>query len=262
MLSTLRWTVALVALVLLVSFTTPRVIDQLQQSVSLNAANGGDDLPDAEEADTEPAEVVEGVVLASTDLATRNSTVQGTTAGSILLAPDAAEHLVIGFDPIPQDTACLMEVVLEAFMVETTDTRVHAYPGVLLDISALEDGQAFPPNAIIEDSAPAFAVATAGTSGWLRWDVTDAYRLAARSATEGARVVLALTHPEPEDGQAARTVFGTTDHAEDWSPRLEWSAVSGPDGAGCEGLGGGASDGQGDLLEGEVADDEDVPEEG
>jgi hypothetical protein len=261
MLSTMRWTAAIVGLVLLVSFTTPRVIGHLQQSISLNAATTDDDLPDAEDADTEPDAVVEDVVLAGTDVATRNGTVEGGTAPAITLAGDGFEQMIIGFDAIPQDTACLIEVTLEAFMAETTGAEVHVLPGILQDISALEEGQALQSNAVIENSAPSRAYASEGTSGWLRWDVTSEYRLAARSARQGASVVLVLRHFEDDEEAGAITVFGTTDHPEDWAPRLRWSAVSGPDGAGCEGLGGGASDGQGDLLEGEVAEDEEGAEE-
>lgn len=253
MLSTMKWSGAVLALLLLVSYAVPRAIGQLQQSISFSAGIEEDDLPDAEAADTEPQEVLEGQVEAVTDFASANGTVQGIAAPLIEIG-DGADQIIIGFDAIGQDTACLLDVFLEVFMVDSTDTELLVLPGALLDATAVEDGQALTANAIIEDSAPARAVATAGTSGWLRWDVSSQYRLAARSANPGAPVVLAVRHPDEGDEVERTTTFGTTDNQqENWSPRLRWSAVGG-----CEGTGRAAPDAPTDPLEAEadeVADD-------
>jgi hypothetical protein len=251
MLSTLKWSGAVLALLMLVTYAVPRAIEQLQQSVSFSAGINDDDLPDAEGADTEPEQVIEGVVAATTDFATRNGTVEGRASGVIEIGSDAAEQMIVGFDAIAQDTACLLDVFLEVFLVESTDAELLVLPGTLLDARTFEDGQPLPANAVISDSAPAIAAAAEGTAGWLRWDVSAPYRLAARSANTGAPVVLAISHAEVPPGVALATTLGTTDSEDELDPRLVWSAVGG-----CEGTGRANPDAPIDPLEGEVAEDE------
>jgi hypothetical protein len=220
--SVLKWSAALLALVLLVVFAVPRLIDEVQGAVSLSTGEEEDLLPSADPADTEPESLEEGEVVAVSDLGVSRGTIVGRAAATIELG-GAADEILVAFDAIPADTACLTEVVLEAYLVETTGTDVLLLPAAT-DLPGLEDGQALPPDAIISGRDPVPAVAGEGTAGWLRWDATGPYTLAARSAGETLPVVLALTTPEEGIGTAT---FGTTDSPEEWSPRLIWAAVEG-----------------------------------
>lgn len=246
-----RWTVAVVALVLLASYAAPRAWTQLQGAVTFDAGGSrdDDDLPAADPADTEPDELVEDRVVARADLAARNGTILAKASETILLGEEGAELMLVGFEPVQADPACLLDVHLEAFLVESTDNRLYVHPAALTEIVDLEDGQALPADAIIEGSTPATAVATGGTSGWLRWNVHDPYVLAHRSAASDALVVLAVS-VDAEEGPGRSSVLGTTDSPEDWAPRITWSAV-----AGCSdmGLGGGVANPD-PALEEEAAD--------
>jgi hypothetical protein len=224
--STLKWTTAIVALVVLVNIAAPLAYEQLIGSVTFQSAGGDgndDDLPEVEE-EAVPAALDTGEILATSDLAARNGTIQSRLAETIELGANGAEELLIGFEAVPVDTACLTEVTLQVYLVETTDAEIFVFPAVLEEIASLENGQALPPSALIEGSPPAPALATEGSSGFLRWDVTQIYTLAARSAPDGALVVLALTAGEqPADDRAS--IFATTDNDGELSPRLTWSAV-------------------------------------
>jgi hypothetical protein len=249
--SVVRWTGAVVALVLLVSFAVPRAWEELQGAVALNTGMDDDELPTADEADTQPAALEEGQLVAQSDLATRNGTVSGRTDQVLTVGSGAAEQILIGFEAVPADTACLTNVTLEALLLDASaDTEVHVRPATLIDITALENGQALPVDALIEGGPPAVAVAAAGSSGWLRWSATDAYTLAARSAGPESLVVLSISTPEADEDEAgdATVAFATTDNPDDFSARLSWSAV-----AGCSDVGTGTAEAPDPLLEQEAS---------
>lgn len=252
-----RWLGAFLALLLLVNFAVPRAWQELQGAVAFNAGlDDEDDLPSTEEADTEPAALDEGEVEAQSDVAARNGTVTGRTAATVTLGPGASDLLAIGFEAIPADTACLTEVTLEALLLDASaDVQVLARPATLRDITALEDGQALPVDALIEGAPPAVAIAGEGTAGWLRWNVTDAYTLAARSARPEALVVLALTPREDEEADA-EVSFATTDNDDDFSARLTWAAV-----ADCSDVGTGTVEVPDPLIEQEATGVTEDPED-
>lgn len=246
--SIVRWTLAVVGLVLLVNFTVPRAWEELRTAVGFEAGiDDEDDLPEADAADTEPAAIDEGQIVAQSDIATRNGTVTGRAEPTLTLGPGAAEQMLVGFEAVPADTACLTEVLLEALLLDASgDTEVHVRPATLIDITALENGQALPMDALIEGGPPAVAIAAGGSSGWLRWNVTDTYTLAARSAGPESLVVLSIAPPEDAEG-GANVAFATTDNPDDFSARLTWAAV-----AGCSEVGNGTVDEPDPLLEQEA----------
>jgi hypothetical protein len=250
-LGVLRWGGALIALVLLVTFAVPRAWEQLRTAVTLDTGESRSALPAVDDIETEPERTEEGTLVAVSDLATRNGTIQSRLAETILVGTEGADQILIGFEPVPSDAACIREAILEVFLVESEGVEIQARPAMLTDIRALEDGQALPPDAVIEGVAPALAFAAAGTSGWLRWDVRDAYILAHRSAPDDGLVVLSVA-PTAGEEVTPGAVFGTTDNPEDWSARLSWQIVGG-----CDELGTGSVAGDDDLPPGdaEILDD-------
>jgi hypothetical protein len=246
--SVLKWTLAVVAIVLIANYAAPRAWTELRGAVAFDMGGSDDDLPEADPADTQPREVTEGEILASADVAVSRGAIIGTTAQSVMLGMESTEQMLVGFEPVPADPACITEVILEAFLVESTDHDVYVRPAALADLGTVEDGQGLPADAIIEGTTPSSASATGGTSGWLRWDVSGPYTLAHRTAAEGAPVVLSIA--VPGEDPARWSVLGTTESDQDWTPRLRWKAVTGP----CEvGQGEGVSDPD-PLIEEEAAD--------
>jgi hypothetical protein len=221
--SALKWAGAILALLLIVNYAAPRAWQEIRTAIVIDSGDD-DELPEADAAATEPTSVEEGEVTAVVDLATRNGTITGRSAETIALGGEGAEQLLIGFDRVPADPACLTEVFLEVYLVESTQTELFVRPAALAEIAELEDGQGLPPDAVIEGSTPSVAVAAQGSSGWLRWDVLGPYTLSHRSASSEAPVVLSLAGPE--DGNPERSsVFATTDGAADTVARLRWAAV-------------------------------------
>lgn len=250
--SALKWAGALLALLLLFNYAVPKAWDQLQGAVSVDTGDDdeGDDLPAADAASTEPDALEEGEIIASTDIATRNGTIRGRTAEMITLGADEAEQLLLGFEPVPSDPACLTQVLLEVLLQESaSDTALLVRPATLSNIAELEDGQALPPDAVIEGSTPARAQAAGGSAGWLRWDITGPYLLSHRTAPPEGPIVLSVSHPEDDDPERA-VVLATTDGPEETHARLHWTAVEE-----CSDLGeGGGVDEENPELREEAAD--------
>lgn len=224
--SLLKWSLTVAAMVLLVSYAAPRAWTELQNSISFDMGRNSNELPQADPAEIQPHEVQDGRVVASADVAVSRGALIGRTAESVMLGYDSADQILVGFEPIPTDTACLTEVILEAFLIESTDHSIYVRPAALAELATAEDGQILPGDAIIEGTTPASATATGGTSGWLAWDVLGPYTLAHRTAPDGALVVLSIA--VPADDPERWSVLGTTDSTEDWAPRLRWKAVTGP----------------------------------
>jgi hypothetical protein len=221
----MKWTAAVLGFVLLINYAVPRAWEDLRGAVILSTGDDDDGgLPEADAAATEPTNVIEGEVRSVTDLATRNGTIIGRYAEAIAIGGEGAEQILIGFERVPADPACLTEVTLEAHIAETTDAELFVRPAALAEIAELEDGQALPPDAIIEGATPAPARATAGSAGWLRWNVTGPYTLSHRSARGDAPVVLSIA-PHDDGDPNRSTVIGTTDGPEELRARLLWTAV-------------------------------------
>jgi hypothetical protein len=225
----LKWTVAVVGLVLIVVFAVPRAISELQQAIVLDTGDDPDELPDIDPGSTEPPAIETGLVTAIADLADRNGTIQQVATETIALGTDAGSQMLVAFPPVPADTACLTEVLLEVLLLEATPTDILVRPARLRDVDALTVGGALPGDVVIGGTEPAAAV-TDGSSGWLRWNVTGQYTLAARESI-GDAVVLSIVLPDAEDEEREITL-GSVVAGEDSAARLTWSAVEG-----CTGVG-------------------------
>jgi hypothetical protein len=226
----LKWTAAVVGLVLIVSFALPRAVSNLQQAITLDTGDDPDELPAVAPEATEPPSIESGVMVSVADLADRNGTIQQVESETIALGTEAGSQMLVAFPPVPADTACLTEVILEALLIEATPTDILVRPAQLRDVNALTAGGALPGDAIIGGTEPAAAV-TDGSTGWLQWDVTGQYTLAAREAA-GDLVILSIVLPEAED-EEREIVLGSVVGGEDSAARLSWSAVEG-----CTGVGG------------------------
>jgi hypothetical protein len=220
----LKWAAAVLAFIVLVNYAVPRVWTELQGAIVLDTGDDDDDLPEVDAAATEATAIEEGQVVAVSDLATANGTITGRTAETVAIGFEGADQLLIGFDRVPADPACLTEVTLEVFLADSSGAELVVRPGVLPEITELEDGQALPPSAIIEGSTSGSAIAAAETSGWLRWGVLGPYTLADRSASSDSLVVLSIApHADADAGGSA--TLATTDGPEETYARLTWTAV-------------------------------------
>lgn len=223
--SILKWTAAVVALLLVVSYTVPRIVSELRSAVELEQGEDEDLLP--EEESEEPRAIQRGEEPAVLDLSERNGTVQQVATEHITVGEAGGEQLFAGFHHIPADTACLLEVLLDVAVLEVTAGELYARPAQLRDPLGLTDGAPLPPDVIIEGVEPAIAVSD-GNAGVLVWDVTDVYTLASREAP--ADVVMLSVSPQLEDETGYHLLVAATEGGEENAPRLRWRAVEG-----CEG---------------------------
>jgi hypothetical protein len=230
--SALKWTAAVVVLVLIVMFAAPRAIDELRQAIQLDTGDDPDELPEVAPESTEPPAIESGQVIADADLADRNGTIEQVSTETITLGTDAGSQMLVGFTPVPADTACLTEVILEALLLEATPTEILVRPAQVRNVEALTPGGAMPGDTIIGGTEPAIAL-TDGSTGWLQWNVTGQYTLAAREAT-GDLVMLSIVLPPSDAEEDEREiVLGSAEGGEESAARLRWSAVEG-----CTGIGG------------------------
>jgi hypothetical protein len=232
----LKWTVALAAMAVVVYVSAPLVMEQVRGAISF----GGDDdtLVDpivTEEPESTPTrETEEATARALVAVGARSGIVEDPAAPEVTVGPGAADELLIAFEPLPTDPACLTGVVLQVQLLESTETSVYVQPARVPDLRAIDSGGSLPANWQVGDVEPSRAFTT-GAPGGLRWDVQEAYSLAAREAQPGTNVVLSITTPPGDPDRA--TLFATGADLEERLPFIEWAAIAGCDGLGTPGDG-------------------------
>lgn len=243
---TLRWAVAAGVAVWAFVVLGPMVVDELASAIGFG--RGAEELPDVETA-MGPPPLTAGHTAAVADAAASLGTVQIPTGATVSVGPGGVDTLLLGFEPLPGDPACLAGVALEIYLHESVETSVHTLPARIDDLVELSDGDGLPANYLLDRSNPAAAY-TSGAPGWLRFDVRGPYQLAARAAADDAPVVFALRLPEGAEA-GATTTFATV---ADRPARLRWAAIEG-----CEEPSG---DADADPLGGDEGDDGDGDEAG
>lgn len=227
--STLKWVLTLLALALVVAVAVPRAWQELRGAVAIDFGSDVDAGPTETAPAASPPPLEAGEERAVVDLAVREDTVVASEVPILELSADAADQMIMGFPVLPTDTACLTSVTLEVWLHESTPTRVLVRPAQLADPDTYEDGDTLPADTIITGTEHAPAV-TDGSPGWLRWNITGVYALAARSAADGQPAVLSLIHPPDADEaerDERRSVFGRVGADGDVAPRLSWAAIQG-----------------------------------
>lgn len=217
--ATLRWVIAIAVAVGLFVTLGPLVVDQVGDAVGIG--RGEEELPEIETA-VGPPPLEAGRVEAVANAAVSLGTVRQLSTRTVNVGPGGLETLLLGFEPVPSDPACLSGVALEVFLHDGVETSVHALPARVDDLRELDDGEPLPANYLLDRTDPGTAYTT-GAGGWLRFQVRGAYQLAARAAAEDAPVVLAVrlpTEAEPGDSITLSTI-------EDRPARLRWAAVEG-----------------------------------
>lgn len=223
-----KWGVAAAVAVTAVTLLWPLAVEQFSDSLAIGS--GDDDLPEVEAAMGPPA-LEAGRSEARTHVTASLGTVEAVSGEHVHVGPGGSEELLVGFEPLPADPACLAGVALEMFVLASTETEVEVLPARLRDLGEFAGGQALPANHTLGRDSPSVAF-TDPDGGWLRWDVTGAYALAARESASDAPVPLSVRLPD--DAAADDIVdFATLDDPEGRVPRLRWAAV-----AGCEEPGG------------------------
>lgn len=224
--ATLKWVGAIVGMVLVVAIAVPRALDELSQAITFD--DGGLISPETPEATLTPVPEEEeatasGEERAHTAIGSRNALVQAVGGELVSLGADGPDELLVAFDPLPADPACLTRVEFEVQLVESDETDVLVRPARVADLATLEEGDPLPADASVDGGEPSRAI-TSGAPGRLRWNVTIPYSIAAREAEPGTNVVLSVFLPP--DSEAIST-FATGIDNPDAAPSLAWTAVAG-----------------------------------
>lgn len=223
----LKWTAAVVLMAAVVWVSLPMIMEQLQGAVEFGGdGDEADATPEATGGGVATPEVEQGTARSVAAVGARGGIVESPAAPEVTVAPGAADELLVAFEPLPADPACLTNVTLEIQLVESTETSVYVRPAQVAELAALGEGESLPADWLPADIEPARAH-TNGTPGGLRWDVTVTYALAAREAEPGTNVVLSVYTPEGDPERATVLATGVGDEAR--APFLDWSGIVGCD---------------------------------
>lgn len=214
--ATLRWIIALVVAAGVFVMLGPLVVEQLREAVGFDREE--DELPDAGP-EVGPPPLEAGRAEATADMGVSVGTAEPLEGAAVSVGSTGVETLLLGFEALPTDPACLAGVALEVLLLDGVETSVHALPARVEDLEGLDHGEPLPANHLLDRTNPSTAYTT-GASGWLRFDVRSPYQLAARAA-DGDLVVLAVTLPEEAEGAVT---FSTVD---DRPARLRWAKIEG-----------------------------------
>lgn len=218
--ATLRWTIALGVAVAAFVVLGPLVIDDLGDAVGFGS---GEELPELEQ-EVGPPALRAGRAEATVDAGVSLGTIETLEGPLVSVGGPGVDTLLLGFEPLPADPACLVGVALEISLHKGVETSVHVLPARVDDLGALTDGHPLAADYLLTRTSPSKAHTT-GAPGWLRFQVLGAYQLAARAAAPGSPAVLAVRLPPDADSDTLVT-FATTDHR---PARLRWAAVEGCD---------------------------------
>lgn len=216
----LRWTIAVGVGVAAFVVLGPLVVDRLGDAVGF-----GDDaeLPELEQA-VGPPPLRAGSAEATANAGTSLGAIETLQGPLVSVGAAGVDTLLLGFQPLPTDPACLVGVALEVHLHQGVETSVHTLPARVDDLGELASGHALPADYLLTRTNPSTAYTT-GAGGWLRFQVRGAYQLAARAAAPGSPVVLAVQLPADAGNQDVVT-FSTLAHR---PARLRWAAVQGCD---------------------------------
>jgi hypothetical protein len=214
--ATLRWTVTLAVGVGAFVMLGPLVLQNLGDAVGFGQQQ---ELPELEQAAGPPplrAGRAEATITAGTSL----GAIETLEGPIVSVGQVGVDTLLIGFEPLPTDPACLVGAALEVHLQQGVETPVHVLPARVDNLGDLGDGHPLAADYLLTRRNPSTAYTT-GAGGWLRFQVRGTYQLAARAATAGSPVVFAVRLP-PEAGDQDLVTFSTVAHR---APRLRWSAV-------------------------------------
>lgn len=220
---TLKWLVTLGVLAAVVVFAVPQLVDLATTSVSIGQA-GETETP--EPVVTEP-ETVSGSAPIVDDLSARDGAAFGVETGAIQLGTDGADEFYLAFEQIPVDSACLTNVSLFVFLLESDETPIYATPAQLRELSSYAEGDPLPADSLVlgVGEVPAY---TSGAGGFLQWNLTNEYAVASTSVGRDNPVVFALT-PDPEVAGGPEVSVNSTLVAaqapEEQRAYLQWTAT-------------------------------------
>jgi hypothetical protein len=219
----LKWTSALVAMGLVVVLAVPRVLDELSQAVSFDMNGDGiAPLTTPTPADPEELPTISGELSAVAVASVRDQVVTGREPGTVTVGPEHADEVLLAFEPVPADPACIMEIELVIPLLEAPgrpETLVQ--PAAVGDFSALDEGQPLPGGTILESDEPVTGVPGEGAER-LRYIATAPHAIATREAGAESLVVLSLSLVPDADGSVT---VGTPTGEDERRPVITWTAV-------------------------------------
>ena len=222
--TTLKWVLALSGMLLVVVIAVPMAVNELSQAISFDDGDDADGvIQPSPEPDEDDLETTGGEARSVAMAGVRDGVVHTTDTATLTLSPAGAAEVLVAFDALPADPACLLRVELEMQLVESGETEVHIRPARVADLRALAQGEPLPADAAVDGGAPGRAF-TSGAPGRLRWHATTAYSIAAREAEADADVVLSVYLP---NGADVETTFATGLEQEEHTASLIWTAVEG-----------------------------------
>ncbi|CAN5163338.1 hypothetical protein BH20ACT8_BH20ACT8_05180 [soil metagenome] len=219
----LKWVAMIAVLALVVVYSAPRLVTAVTDAVSIET--GGDDEPAPQGPEDEP-EPIPGQSTIVGDVAVRSGAAYGVGAGAVELGTNGADELYLAFEPIPIDPpTCLTEVILRVRLVESDPTRLFAQPANLSDVGGYTEGDPLPFDSLIAGAGRVTAI-TNGSPGFLAWNITNQYALAASAAGDGEPVAVAILPDEIEDPEAeVNSVLAGAGAPENQHARLDWAAT-------------------------------------
>jgi hypothetical protein len=251
----LKWTAAIVALVAVVAYSAPRALEELRGAVAIDMGED-DEEPEMDDMEVPTPEVQSGQIRASFDLSERNGTIQQVTTEQVVLGDGQGQQMLVAFEPVPADTACITSVVLEVLVHETVPVDLDVRAAQHLDVTALSSGEPLEPDTVIEGVSPVRAISD-GSPGWLRWEIAEIYTLAAREAPSDLVVLAVATDHGEAEGEPGATVLGAVEGGEEQAALITWEAVVGCGGLTPEGQDGMPGEPDADLPG--APEDEDEP---
>lgn len=216
--TTLKWTAAVAVLSFIAVGALFQAAQDLREAIMLD----GEDEPEPE-VDAEPAgppDLRSGAQQALDAAGMRGGVVEGAQAGALTIGPRAADFMLVAFEPLPYDPACLHSLTLESWVVTGTPTDVAVRPAHVPDLDELTDGALLANDVHVEEVEPALA-STDGGASWLRWDVAAVYPLALAHPTEHVAVALSL----PAGAARSAHVALSTGLDDPHRPRLAWAVM-------------------------------------
>lgn len=227
--ATLKWVATLTAMALVVGWATPRAMEALSESVTMDLGFITDDLDDEEPLDPEADGVEEeqfetGEVRAIFDLSIRDDVVRATEGVQMPLGTGPGDELLVAFPDPETDPVCLTELQLTIEVIEAPQeldavARPAAVPGV----------QELVPEAPAPGDRTPEATESGGTvaGGAATFDVLSSASTFQRLATEANGgvwlVSLRTADLEPnEEGVVPDVVVVAAEAGGDGGPLLEW----------------------------------------
>lgn len=228
--SALRWLVVLAACGVVVVLAVPAALDALGSSIRINEGDSEGDAAEPESdppADTPAPErptgpVTDGRAVATADFAVSEGVVRDSDSPRLSATGRSGEGIVVAFELIDGDPACVESLELAADLVEATPTDIPVYASAVTDPAQLADGDDVG-ELTLDDEVRARAI-TDGTPGRLAWDLTGLYAAWTDGLTPPGTPLVLVLRPQTED---ARIVVGSVDADDSAGPRLSWTGQEG-----------------------------------